>query len=112
MRVIHKTAPAGKPIDITDSKNTGVALALEIQEKVKDTQQFIIQPLPDKVMMTEAQFDSLQFNPDTADQFVDRMFVTDLNVMEVVIVNFDLDKRLNKALEENADEELLEDAAD
>lgn len=76
-----------KTIDATDFKETGVKLMEAIEKAVGDTQRLIIQPLPDQLQLTPAQYDELStlagFIP-TADR-KKRIYLTKYNAMEVEV---------------------------
>ena len=72
-------------LDARVSRKKGIELRDEIIESVAATQRFILQPLPDVLLLTQKQFMSLQDYTDAMYQTEDRMFVTPKNVMEVRI---------------------------
>lgn len=85
-------------LDITDWKQHGQALHEAIDSAVSDTQAWILQPLPNHLVMTQAQFldlDKLSGNMQEMhdyDEFgrltssTDRLYVTSKNVMECKVV--------------------------
>lgn len=77
-----------KQLDITDDYVTGPALAVLITNRIKDTQQYIQRPLPDRIKVRKDQFEDLAQHLriiDTQDSR-DRLLITPLNVMELEVV--------------------------
>lgn len=74
-------------LDITDLKETGVELMQAIHDAVKDTQSVIITTLPNVLIMTSAQFESLDPYGEIVSTYrsKDRVYITPLNAMDVVI---------------------------
>lgn len=72
-------------LDVRISPKLGQELAEDIRDSVEWTQRFIQMTLPDRLVVTQKQFVSLQPYTEAMYQVEDRMFVTHLNVMEVVI---------------------------
>ena len=74
-------------LDIRDWKQKGAELVKEINEAVADTQKIIIRPLPHTLVMTGAQYDMLQDDPEMRGWHgsQQRVYVTPLNAMDVVI---------------------------
>lgn len=74
-------------LDIRDFPQKGEALKEEITKAVASTQSVIIRTLPNKLVMTRAQYESLEHDPDlkSFEGTVDRVFVTKHNAMDVVI---------------------------
>lgn len=74
-------------IDITDLKETGEALKQAIFNAVKDTQGILLAPLPNVLLMTKAQYDDLDPNPEMVKAYKskDRIYVTPLNAMDIVV---------------------------
>ena len=74
-------------LDITDQKETGIQLRQVIIEAVRSTQGIVLAPLPNILLMTQKQYDSLlkQQNMIEKYQSTERMYVTPYNVMEVRI---------------------------
>lgn len=76
-------------LDITHWRQKGADLHTEIVNAVKSTQSVIIQPLPNILTMTQAQYDSLLLlkNMPEMYQSKERFYYTPLNVMEVRVSN-------------------------
>lgn len=74
-------------LDITPWKQKGWELKVEIENAVASTQSIIIQPLPNILIMTKAQYDDLQHDPEMigAYQSTQHLYLTPHNVMDVVI---------------------------
>lgn len=72
-------------LDMRVSDKQGEDLTAEITESVATTQRFILSPLPDILIVTQKQFVSLQPYTQKMYQTEDRMYVTPLNAMEVMI---------------------------
>jgi len=74
-------------IDITPLKETGQALKQAIFNAVKDTQGVILAPLPNVLIMTKAQYDELDPDPEMQKAYKskDRIYITPLNAMDVVV---------------------------
>lgn len=74
-------------LDMRNVKELGLELNTLIQQGVKDTQSVVERPLPHTLVITGKQFDSLQTDPDMRGFWStqERIFVTPLNVMDVVI---------------------------
>jgi len=52
------------PLDITDWHEKGQELSKAIELAVKDTQRVVVRALPDRLIMTPAQYSDLSKNPD------------------------------------------------
>lgn len=76
-----------KTIDIREQKETGIELKKLIQQAVADTQRTIIRELPDTLVLTGPQYDSLQDDDEMRGFWTtqERVYVTELNCMNVVI---------------------------
>lgn len=88
MTVIHPQATGldgFTVLDVRVSPKLGKELSTDIIESVEWSQKWIQTTLPDKLVVTQKQFVSLQPYTDEMFHTTDRMFVTPLNVMEVVI---------------------------
>lgn len=74
-------------LDITDWKQKDDDLRREIVNAVLSTQAVLVQPLPDQLVMTKAQFDMLDTDPrmQAMYQSTERLYVTPHNAMEVVV---------------------------
>lgn len=72
-------------LDVRVSPKLGRELADEINESIAHTQLFIQTTLPDRLIVTQKQFASLQPYTERMYETTDRMYVTPQNVMEVVI---------------------------
>lgn len=74
-------------LDIRDWKQTGEALKTEIGNAVKATQSIIIQPLPNKLVMTRTQYEDLEQDPEmrSFQGSVERIFITPHNAMDVIV---------------------------
>lgn len=74
-------------LDITDWKQTGWELKIEIDKAVASTQSVIIQPLPNKIIMTKAQYDMLQHDPEMIGAYKsnEHLYKTTHNLMDVII---------------------------
>lgn len=72
-------------LDVRISPETGSELAKQIVDSVEWSQKFIQMTLPDRLIVTERQFVSLQPYTEAMYHTEDRMYVTPLNVMHVVI---------------------------
>lgn len=72
-------------LDVRVSPKLGRELAEDIRESVDWTQRFIQMTLPDRLIVTQKQFVSLQDFTEEMYHTTDRMFVTPLNIMEVAI---------------------------
>src|SRR5687767_13373767 len=72
-------------LDMRVSTATGKDLAAEIVHSVEWSQTFVQTTLPDRLILTQKQFISLQDDMTTMYDTEDRMYVTPLNVMEVKI---------------------------
>lgn len=73
-------------LDIRDFKEKDDELKIAIAQAVRDTQRLVIQPLPSKIIMTYAQFDMLQPDPDLRGLYPkEQIYMTPDNVMEVTI---------------------------
>ena len=88
-------------LDITNLKETGADLIAAILQGVKDTQRTIIQDLPNELLITKAQFNMLQTQPEMYDMFAsgEYFYRTPRNVMEVVVKGV---PRVNRRLIETA----------
>lgn len=75
----------GAILDMTDCHKTGEELKAQILQDVKDTQIFAGRNLPDKMIITETQFKSIEDDLERMHETEDRMYVTPMNVMEVQI---------------------------
>lgn len=69
-------------LDIRDFKETNLTA---ITNAVKDTQRYIIHELPNQIIMTKKQYQVLQHDPDMLHNEKDHLYITPLNVMEVVV---------------------------
>jgi hypothetical protein len=78
---------ASDTIDIREWKMTGDDLKKEIVNAVRDTQRYVIQTLPNKLVMTPAQYDDLQHDPEMHGFYKEqqRVYVTTENAMDVII---------------------------
>ena len=74
-------------LDITNFKQEGEALKIEIAHAVKSTQSVLVQPYPSFITMTVKQYQDLQHDPEMKQMYnsKDHMYATPYNVMEVVI---------------------------
>lgn len=74
-------------VDITNLQLHGKELTDQIHQAVKDTQRYIIRPLPNKLVMRPDQFDELQHDPDMLGDYEpeNHVFLTPMNAMDVVI---------------------------
>lgn len=74
-------------IDIRDWRQTGQELKTAIWQAVKDTQLFVVRPLPNELVMTGDQYDMLQDDPEMQGmwQSQQRVYVTPDNAMDVII---------------------------
>ena len=72
-------------LDMRVSPSTGEDLAAEIAESVSRSQLFITQTLPDRLVLTQKQFASLDPYMQVLVGTEDRLYVTPHNAMEVVI---------------------------
>lgn len=76
----------GAELYMNDKKLLGRELVDEIVKDVKSTQTFAGYNLPDRLMLTQAQYESIE--TDTEELGAEgRMFVTPYNVMEVFVVD-------------------------
>lgn len=83
---------AYQTIDITDWKqNTLETLAKAIEDAVADTQRVVIRELPNRLVMTPAQYDILQEDPMMQKFYKsnEHVYVTKHNAMDVIIRGFD-----------------------
>lgn len=76
-----------KTLDITDWKQTGDALKLEISNAVLATQSTLIQDLPSELLMTATQFIDLSDDPDMLPMHgtTEKLWLTPHNVMEIIV---------------------------
>lgn len=72
-------------LDMRVSPSTGEELKTEILESVEWSQKFIQTTLPDRLIITQKQFISLQSDLQEMDHTSDRLYVTPSNAMYVVI---------------------------
>lgn len=74
-------------LDIRDWPQQGDALKLEIANAVASTQSVIIRELPNKLIMSQAQYQQLEHDPDLKSfpGSVDRIYVTPHNAMDVIV---------------------------
>jgi hypothetical protein len=73
-------------IDITDWKMKDDELKLEILKAVRSTQSLVIQPLPNRLVMTKSQYDMLQPDPDLRGIYPkEQIYYTPDNAMDVII---------------------------
>lgn len=72
-------------LDMRVSDKQGSELKQEIIDSVGRSQLFIQTTLPDRLVLTQEQFKSLQDYTEEMYHTTDRMFITPYNVMEVVI---------------------------
>lgn len=72
-------------LDMRVSPKTGKDLAEEIAESVSHSQLFLQTTLPDRLILTQKQFVSLQHDMAEMDHTEDRIYITPHNVMYVVI---------------------------
>ncbi len=70
-------------LDVTDSKKLGRELVDEIYQRVKETQKYIMTTLPNELVITTDQFDTIN-NGDSNKK--GRLFHTPMNVMDVKVV--------------------------
>lgn len=86
-----------KVLDITPLRETGEELVRAIYNAVRDTQVPIMTQLPNILLMTAAQYKDLDHHMINAYKSKDRVYMTPLNAMDVVVKdpqNFDTDKIL------------------
>lgn len=72
-------------LDMRVSRETGEELKAEILESVSATQRFLQTTLPDRLIVTQRQFLSLQHDLTEMDHTTDRLYITPMNAMYVVI---------------------------
>jgi hypothetical protein len=74
-------------LDMTDCRLKGDELKLEIVNRVKSTQAYIIRPYPDRLIITKDQYQMLQSDPEMQHTWdsKDHLYRTPHNVMELVI---------------------------
>ncbi len=73
-----------KQLDLTDSKLKGKALLKEISDRVQETQLFILQPLPEEILLTTKQLKDLAEISGIHDSDYGGRFIrTDFNIMEI-----------------------------
>lgn len=77
-------------LDITDFKETGIKLKQAINKAVKDTQSAIVRAYPNKIIMTQAQYDNLRTRPEvySMGQFDGQdyyLYRTPSNIMEIEV---------------------------
>lgn len=72
-------------LDMRVSPSRGEELKAEIVHSIEWSQKFIRMTLPDRLIITQKQFISLQDDMTEMFNTEDRMYVTPLNVMEVII---------------------------
>lgn len=79
--------PTGDPINISDYKNykTVDELKSYIFSRVKDTQKFLMKPLPDKLIMNHDQFKLLGPDFKEYEGIHTRLYFTPMNCMEVQV---------------------------
>ena len=77
-------------LDITSWKKKSMQeLGQEIVDTVKDTQRVIIQPYPDKIIMTLQQYNTLNGRPPmTPLSFTNRLFRTKYNIMDILVEGY------------------------
>jgi hypothetical protein len=80
-----RTLTGAIELDMRVSPLIGRALTLEVAESVAATQRFIVQELPNKLVVNQAQFDSLAGYTEEMYGTQDRMFMTPHNVMELEV---------------------------
>lgn len=84
--------PSYQTIDITNWKEkTLETLSKAIENAVWDTQRIVIRELPNKLIMTPAQYDILQEDPMMQKFYKsnEHVYVTKHNAMDVIIKGFD-----------------------
>lgn len=89
----HLSTEKPYPLDITDFKETGVELNKAITQAVKDTQRVLVHALPDRLQMTQTQYNILSGNPEMqpmVNEFGENtqefyLYQTPMNVMEVEV---------------------------
>lgn len=87
-------------LDIRDWKQTGMELKTEISNAVAATQSVVIQPLPNKLIMTQAQYDMLESDPDLVGvEPKERIYITPHNAMDVIISEVDDNHNVSKYIE-------------
>ena len=76
-------------LDITTFKEKGAELHTAIENAVKSTQQFVVQPLPDWLLMKQSQFKDLARLHNMGDMFdsEERMYITKHNIMQIEIAD-------------------------
>lgn len=82
-----------EPIDIRDWKHKGLELHKEIENAVWETQRLVMRPLPDRLIMTLAQFKDLNkatnnvgnMQDTNLQDTQDRFYYTKHNIMEVQV---------------------------
>lgn len=73
-------------LDIRDLTETGLELKTAIANAVADTQRYIIRTLPDKLIMTQVQYDILEDDPDLVGTIPnERIYITPHNAMDCII---------------------------
>lgn len=76
-------------LDITDYKESGQKLKKRIENEVRDTQTVVVHALPNKIIMTQRQYNDLSGQPEMMDMVGEGqsywLYRTKLNVMEVEI---------------------------
>lgn len=75
----------GATLDMTIHKKIGIPLKEQILQDVKDSQTFAGRHLPDKIILTVPQFESIEDDTERISEHGDRIFVTPLNCMEVTV---------------------------
>lgn len=74
-------------LDMTDCKLKSLPLLREIENRVKATQQFIIQPLPSEILITEDQFADIAKQSGIHKGEGADFIKTRLNIMEIRVKN-------------------------
>lgn len=91
-------------LDMRVSPNTGNELKEEIVHSVKRSQSTLITTLPDRLILTQKQFVSLQDDMQNMDQTEDRLYITPYNAM-VCVIDRDIDTVEDiEAIMQNVDE--------
>ena len=79
-------------LDITSFKEKGTELHTAIENAVKSTQQYVIQPLPDWIKMRKSQFQDLAKLHNMGDMFnsEERMYITKHNIMQIEVADSEI----------------------
>jgi hypothetical protein len=82
---VYKASHVANQLDMRGTNKFGRDLEELVFESVRATQHPIMLALPDEIVLSHRQFTSVEHNTQEMDYTTDRIYVTPLNIMEIVI---------------------------